>query len=283
LSSNVVLHEARFLEAPGSNLKSCTVCYTSFNKRDDSFAEFCYEVYHVDGHQVDVRHPRHPAKLCRICLKTHCETALGGGQLYVRCPMPNCGRALQIRELQGIVSEKVYDTLMTRLREAEEQEREADNDDVLQGLQAQLQLKQCPRCNVKIEKNAGCDHMRCYRCGHDFQWSDAVEVKPKLRACPEAGSNNDDLSSRLFAGGFGQPLDGGGRAPSSTSSLFGWSPSSTNRQNHARVRGHSGRNRTAAGNSSTVASEAPSGTDESRPHTTESGLPRLQRVLTEDL
>lgn len=35
----------------------------------------------------------------------------------------------------------------------------------------------CPKCNEPIEKNGGCNHMRC-RCGHNFQFKgDGLEVK----------------------------------------------------------------------------------------------------------
>lgn len=34
-------------------------------------------------------------------------------------------------------------------------------------------LKMCPNCQVWIEKNGGCDHMHCYKCGRDFNWSQA--------------------------------------------------------------------------------------------------------------
>ena len=30
--------------------------------------------------------------------------------------------------------------------------------------------KDCPKCNVCIEKNGGCNHMQCYKCKHDFCW-----------------------------------------------------------------------------------------------------------------
>jgi len=30
--------------------------------------------------------------------------------------------------------------------------------------------RDCPKCNICIEKNGGCNHMRCYHCKHDFCW-----------------------------------------------------------------------------------------------------------------
>lgn len=30
--------------------------------------------------------------------------------------------------------------------------------------------KDCPNCNICIEKNGGCNHMQCYNCKHDFCW-----------------------------------------------------------------------------------------------------------------
>uniref|UniRef100_A0A5F9CK12 RING-type domain-containing protein n=1 Tax=Oryctolagus cuniculus TaxID=9986 RepID=A0A5F9CK12_RABIT len=30
--------------------------------------------------------------------------------------------------------------------------------------------KDCPKCNIRIEKNGGCNHMQCSKCKHDFCW-----------------------------------------------------------------------------------------------------------------
>jgi hypothetical protein len=37
-------------------------------------------------------------------------------------------------------------------------------------------VKCCPSCYVIIEKNAGCDHMKCTRCSTSYLWSKAPAV-----------------------------------------------------------------------------------------------------------
>ena len=96
--------------------------------------------------------------------------ALDGAALFVRCPIEGCGRALQVRELRGVVPPDTYRLLMSRLKEAEAAV-EADDGGALAA--AGLRLRHCPGCNVRIEKNSGCDQMNCYRCGHQFNWSQA--------------------------------------------------------------------------------------------------------------
>lgn len=42
-----------------------------------------------------------------------------------------------------------------------------------------LGLRRCPRCRTPIEKNGGCDNMRC-RCGCRFKWSDPTGRRAAL-------------------------------------------------------------------------------------------------------
>ena len=52
-------------------------------------------------------------------------------------------------------------------------------------------VRQCPNCGVRVEKNGGCPHMACLRCNYDFCWScmskegscvlcDALPICPRL-------------------------------------------------------------------------------------------------------
>ena len=46
----------------------------------------------------------------------------------------------------------------------------------------QKRCKKCPKCKVNIQKNGGCDHMNCTKCGHHFQWK-------ALKGIPGANKN----------------------------------------------------------------------------------------------
>ena len=42
--------------------------------------------------------------------------------------------------------------------------------------------KPCPACGVNIEKNAGCNHMRCTICKTHFKWNETEKGQPIRRA-----------------------------------------------------------------------------------------------------
>lgn len=55
-------------------------------------------------------------------------------------------------------------------------------------------IKHCPKCRFPIEKNKGCDHMKC-KCGHEFYWSNLETFNP-LKV-PDRGMPPDNLNQRL--------------------------------------------------------------------------------------
>ena len=97
---------------------------------------------------------------------------------YILILHPTLARPLhgQTLELKKNVSSRVYTELLARLREAEEAASMLTIDDDDPAL-AGLELRLCPACFVRIEKNEGCQQMCCYRCGHNFSWPDAKIVE----------------------------------------------------------------------------------------------------------
>jgi len=123
---------------------------------------------------------------CTICLEVgspHVRLQLSCGHIFCRpcltryvqheqheqrvASCPNCNNTLQRDELCMCLPDAEVDQLI-----ADAAERMAathrSQDEPLVDLPG---LKCCPNCNVRIEKNGGCDHMRC-RCGHKFNWSE---------------------------------------------------------------------------------------------------------------
>ena len=142
---------------------------------DGHFAEFCFAHYAVDGHRSEISNPRHPRTVCKTCLTQHVAAGLEAGKLSVPCPAEGCGRTLQTGEVRKHTSAESYMKLLERIRDAEQAlGSEAAAAAIAVAAAAGLELRSCPRCQVPIEKNNGCNHMRCYRCDHEFQWSGAT-------------------------------------------------------------------------------------------------------------
>ena len=150
--------------------------------------------------------PRHPNTMCHTCLGRHVEVRLESGKLFVVCPFEDCGRTLQTAEVKTFAKPAAYDKLIERLREAEEAAYADSGGAADRAALAGLELRLCPKCKVRIEKNEGCDQMSCYRCGSRFQWSSA---EPAFR--PEAVPSAAD--GFQFGSGGASPADGGAAFP----------------------------------------------------------------------
>ena len=74
------------------------------------------------------------------------------------------------------------DTLLEKILNAER----------LQAMNTQL----CPKCHVRIEKNGGCSHMSCSRCGHSFCWSTTEGPEdPKIISLLHHSSSDQSIES----------------------------------------------------------------------------------------
>ena len=66
-------------------------------------------------------------------------------------------------------------------------------------IKSQLQrgdAKNCPKCNLLIQKNGGCDHMRCTNCGTAFGWTKGKVVKERRSAAANIRIANEEQASR---------------------------------------------------------------------------------------
>lgn len=130
-------------------------------------------VWQVTGDGTTKAGPRHRNKVCPDCLRQWATGFIREGRLFVRCPVPDCGRSLQTLELKTLVAPCDYNALVERIKDAE-----ALVEHTLDEAVAGLELRLCPQCSVRMEKNEGCMQMVCYRCGHSFPWASAELVKP---------------------------------------------------------------------------------------------------------
>jgi hypothetical protein len=173
--NTVPLNPPTTLSECGRHLKSCIVCFQPIRTASTPWirreaASFCYRKFRITGDSEEISHPRHPTSLCKPCLRKHTEASLDSGRLYCTCPMPDCGRSLQTRELKDVVSSELYERLIQNIRDSEKS--------MLQTFQLPpgIELRLCPQCHIRIEKNEGCNSMRCYRCGNKFAWNSAELV-----------------------------------------------------------------------------------------------------------
>ena len=80
---------------------------------------------------------------CPGCKQEYC-----GQCLYAHNPLTTCQRA---RDERALAKDKNAQERATKAWE-------------------QANTKPCPRCNARIEKNGGCNHMNCQKCGFYFCW-----------------------------------------------------------------------------------------------------------------
>lgn len=155
--------------APGSRyFRECMVCDRMCSSAE--FAEFCFRRFRVTAHSREVGGPRHPGTICTECLRRHASIPVEDGKLYVPCPALDCGRSLQTLELQEILPPTLYSKLIAGIRDMESN---PDGGVSADNIPSGLELKMCPECHARIEKDEGCSMMTCYRCGHSFNWSQA--------------------------------------------------------------------------------------------------------------
>ncbi|KAL6063017.1 DNA-dependent ATPase protein rad54 [Balamuthia mandrillaris] len=57
--------------------------------------------------------------------------------------------------------------------------------------------KHCPRCNASIQKNGGCNHMKCTKCQYDFCWVCSNPFTGSHYGCSSTSSRRERASEQL--------------------------------------------------------------------------------------
>lgn len=57
--------------------------------------------------------------------------------------------------------------------------------------------KKCPKCGINIEKNGGCNHMRCRYCHHDFCWVCMKDWR-QHGSCNRFEQNEENITQRFM-------------------------------------------------------------------------------------
>ena len=69
-------------------------------------------------------------------------------------------------------------------------------------------VRRCPKCQSPIEKNGGCNHMTCTRCGRHFDWASSEPAGQRSQAPETSGDDLNDLNE-FFGQVFGNGLQRG--------------------------------------------------------------------------
>ncbi len=124
------------------------------------FEKLCDEKSFKRYQQFVLRHYVEQSKTMRFCPAPGCEKiAMGSGVYRVTC---DCGHNFCFK-----CGEETHEpTSCAQLQQWEEKcqsESETANWII-------VNTKKCPKCDSRIEKNQGCNHMHCKLCHHDFCW-----------------------------------------------------------------------------------------------------------------
>ncbi|EGC29258.1 hypothetical protein DICPUDRAFT_43095 [Dictyostelium purpureum] len=101
----------------------------------------------------------------RTCPRSNCNTALIGDPdaPMIVCPKESCKFAYCFNCKDAWHSDITCEQYKRWKEENDQAERKFQE-------WSRANTKPCPKCNSKIEKNGGCNHMTCKRCSHEFCW-----------------------------------------------------------------------------------------------------------------
>ncbi len=127
------------------------------------------------------------------------QSFVDDNQLVRWCPAPNCMNAIVLHDVLETKNEAVTCTCGVTFcfrcgaetdhrpnscrMFGEWRKKQAGGDTTLNDQLIATISRQCPKCNTSIQKNGGCNHMRCTYCSYHFCW----QCMAKFGSGPKGG------------------------------------------------------------------------------------------------
>eukprot|EP01084_Bolivina_argentea_P110211 196850_1 len=99
----------------------------------------------------------------RFCPAADCEGYMIGSRLKPKLKCPECQTTICFN------CSKLWHGYFTKCSSAKNAQEDI-NDAKYYQWELNKDIKKCPKCKMRIEKNAGCNHMTCVHCRYEFCW-----------------------------------------------------------------------------------------------------------------
>jgi ariadne-1 len=128
-----------------------------------------------------------PAKGCDSALKKYGQIA---GMVMCRCGHVWCFKCQRDGHWPTTCEQYKW---WTDIYAKDESKISFDSEEEAQSVRWLLKYTQdCPRCGSPIEKNGGCNHMSCKKCGHQYCWVCQEKWESSHYACSQHSSADDN-------------------------------------------------------------------------------------------
>eukprot|EP00931_Biecheleriopsis_adriatica_P116860 TRINITY_DN92446_c0_g1_i1.p1 TRINITY_DN92446_c0_g1~~TRINITY_DN92446_c0_g1_i1.p1 ORF type:complete len:612 (-),score=78.79 TRINITY_DN92446_c0_g1_i1:145-1980(-) len=152
----------------GSPVLACSICMDPIvsvsDGRFDASEMWCAPL------RKNEHWSNHPCghTFCRACMRTWAQTAINDHKLRIKCPAENCCYSLMEQDIQGLVSNTVFNRYL-EYKHADYLQNlrtiTAGDDQLMRWLRQHA--KPCPNCHVIVSRSEGCNVMTCV-CGTRF-------------------------------------------------------------------------------------------------------------------
>jgi hypothetical protein len=193
---------------PVCNHFICTDCFKATLQnaiRNKEFPVKCVDTKCECLYDLELITQRIDSEMFDKILKASYELYISLNPKYSHCTTPDCPQVF-LENSGDFTCDLCSKSICTVCKNSHQgltcEEFVRNGGDLDQGLLAkykdEMNVRDCPRCKASIEKNGGCNHMRCEKCKLDFCW---VCMQARVRgACACTNPNGQNLQYAVARG-----------------------------------------------------------------------------------